>query len=195
MPTDLTTAALEEVSEPPGRLPPWLRALLVLGLLYVFLVGVSALSEGIESFGAGFQDRLLSSVTNPLAGLFAGILATVLVQSSSVSTSTIVGLVGTGTLSIAAAVPMVMGANIGTSVTNTLVSLGHIRRPEEFRRAFAGATVHDFFNLLAVAVFLPLELATGFLSRTAQWLADLLTSAVCRARTPTAPSRRPSRHR
>jgi solute carrier family 34 (sodium-dependent phosphate cotransporter) len=52
-----------------------------------------------------------------------------------------------------------MGANIGTTVTNTLASLGSIRRPEEFRRAFAAATVHDFFNLLAVAVLLPLELA------------------------------------
>ena len=46
---------------------------------------------------------------------------------------------------------MIMGANIGTTVTNTLVSLGHIRQPAEFKRAFAAATVHDFFNVLAVA--------------------------------------------
>jgi sodium-dependent phosphate cotransporter len=116
-------------------------------------------------------------VTHPLAGVFAGILATVLVQSSSVSTSTIVGLVGAGTLGVGAAVPMVMGANIGTSVTKTLASLGHIRRREEFRRAFAGATMHDFFNVLAVALFLPLELLTGFLSRSATYLADVLTRA------------------
>ena len=156
------------------ELPPAARAALVVALLYLFLVGVSLLESGISALGEGFQEGLLESVSNPLAGLFAGVLATVLVQSSSVSTSTIVGLVGAGTLTVGAAVPMIMGANIGTTVTNTLASLGNVRRGEEFRRAFAGATVHDFFNLLAVAAFLPLELVTGVFSSTAGWLADVL---------------------
>ena len=95
-------------------------------------------------------------------------------QSSSVSTATIVGLVGAGTLSVPLAVPMIMGANIGTTVTNTLASLGYLRRSKEFRRAFAGATMHDFFNLMAVAVLLPIELATKFLSKSAETLAGLL---------------------
>ncbi|MBW3664560.1 MAG: Na/Pi symporter [Actinobacteria bacterium] len=151
-----------------------MRTALVLALLYLFLVGVSLLESGIKHLGAGFQEGLLESVTNPLAGLFAGVLATVLVQSSSVSTATIVGLVGSGTLTVEAAIPMIMGANIGTTITNTLASLGSIRRSDEFRRAFAGATMHDFFNLIAVALFLPLELVTGFLSRSAEAIADLL---------------------
>jgi sodium-dependent phosphate cotransporter len=155
-------------------LPPPARALLVAVLLYTFLVGVALLEAGIASLGAGFQQGLLERVSNPISGLFAGILATVLVQSSSVSTSTIVGLVGAGTLTLPAAVPMIMGANIGTTVTNTLASLGSIRRPEDFRRAFASATMHDFFNLLAVAVLLPLELATGFLTYLATELTELL---------------------
>merc|ERR1719334_1804095 len=50
-----------------------------------------------------------------------------------------------------------MGANIGTSITNTLVSMGHVGNRLELERAFAGATVHDMFNMLAVAVLLPLE--------------------------------------
>ncbi len=157
--------------------PPWLRGGLVVGLLYGFLVGVSLLEAAIEAFGSGFQDGLIESVNTPLAGLCAGILTTVLVQSSSVSTATIVGLVGSGTLSVEAAVPMVMGANIGTTVTNTLASLGHVRRVDEFRRAFAGATVHDVFNVITVALLLPLELATGVLSRTATVLADVLVDA------------------
>jgi sodium-dependent phosphate cotransporter len=98
----------------------------------------------------------------------------VLVQSSSVTTSTIVGLVGAGSLPIETAVPMILGANIGTTVTNTLVSLGFLRRTKEFRLAFAGATMHDFFNLCNVAVMLPLELTTGFLSRISTWTADRL---------------------
>ncbi len=158
----------------PRVLPRWVRVLLVFVLLYGFLVGVKFLETGIKAFGEDFADRLFESVSNPLAGLFAGILATVLVQSSSVSTSTIVGLVGSGALSVGAAVPMIMGANIGTTVTNTLASLGHVRRGEEFRRAFAGATMHDFFNVVAVAVMLPLELLTGFLSKSAASLTRLL---------------------
>ncbi len=120
------------------------------------------------------QEALFARVSNPLGGLFVGILGTVLVQSSSVSTSTIVGMVAAGLLGVEDAVPMVMGANIGTSVTNTLASVGSIRRPVEFQRAVAAATVHDVFNLLAVAVLLPLELATGLLARAADAISDVI---------------------
>jgi sodium-dependent phosphate cotransporter len=150
------------------------RIALVVGLLYLFLVGVKSLEGGIGAFGGDFTDRLFENVSNPLAGLFAGILATVLVQSSSVTTATIVGLVGAGALSVEAAVPMIMGANIGTTVTNTIVSVGHIRQGQEFRRALAGATVHDFFNLMTVAIALPLELTTGVLSKAATALTHVL---------------------
>ena len=156
------------------NIPVRVRVILVLFLLYLFLVGVKALESGIKGFGADFTDSLFAGVSNPIAGLFVGTLATVLVQSSSVTTATIVGLVGAGTLSVPLAVPMIMGANIGTTVTNTLASLGYLRRSSEFRRAFAGATMHDFFNILAVAVLLPLELATKFLSKSAEALAGLL---------------------
>jgi sodium-dependent phosphate cotransporter len=157
-----------------SEIPWWVRLLFVLALLYLFLAGVKGLESGIGALGSGFTDSLFQGVSNPLAGLFVGVLATVLVQSSSVTTATIVGLVGAGTLTVEAAVPMVMGANIGTTVTNTLASLGYLRRSAEFRRAFAGATMHDFFNILAVTVLLPLEIATKFLSRTATWLGEAL---------------------
>lgn len=152
-------------SRPDWTLPPLLRGVLVLFFLYLFLVGIALLESGIAALGEGFQAGLLESVSNPISGLCAGILATVLVQSSSVSTATVVGMVGAGTLPLALAVPMIMGANIGTTVTSTLAALGSIRRSEEFRRAFAAATVHDFFNLLAVSILLPLELATGVFRR------------------------------
>ena len=148
------------------------RAALVVALLYLFLTGVELLSGGFKTMGAGFVDGLFEGVSNPLGGLFVGLLATVLVQSSSVSTSVIVGLVASGVVGVDEAVPMVMGANLGTTVTNTLASLGHMRRDMEFRRAFAAATVHDFFNILAVIVFLPIELATGYLSSTAGWITE-----------------------
>ena len=151
------------------------RAALVVSLLYLFLVGVKLLEGGIKGLGSDFTDALFENVTNPLAGLFVGILATVLVQSSSVTTSTIVGLVATGGLTVEAAVPMIMGANIGTTVTSTIVALAHLRQSDEFRRAFTAATMHDFFNVISVAVLLPIELATGFLSSAAKSFAEFIS--------------------
>lgn len=163
------------ITEAPKRtLPPAARTAVVVFLLYMFLVGVKLLESGVKGLGSDAAGGLFDGITNPLAALFVGILATVLVQSSSVTTATIVGLVAAGQLPIETAVPMIMGANIGTSVTNTIVSLAHARKSDEFRLAFSAATMHDFFNLIAVAVLLPIELATGFLQNTATWLAGLL---------------------
>ena len=162
--------------------PPWtataLRLILTLIFLYLFLVGVKALEKGIGALGSDFVDQVFSNVSTPIAGLAAGILATVLVQSSSVTTATIVGLVGSGVLSVEAAVPMVMGANIGTTVTNTLASLGHLRQGAYFQRAFAAATMHDYFNILAVLVLLPLEVATGLIHRIAAWGSGVFAGSV-----------------
>ncbi len=166
-----------------GRAPaswrehPWVRALTVLFLLYVFLVAVNGLGSGFRSLGEGVLDSFFAATENPFIALMVGILGTTLVQSSSVTTAMIVGLVAAplDPLPLANAVPMIMGANIGTTVTNTLASLAHITREAEFRRAFAVATVHDFFNYLAVAVLLPLELFTGFLQRAALALTSMLS--------------------
>tara|TARA_B100000959_G_C14945499_1_gene609681 strand:+ start:89 stop:1243 length:1155 start_codon:yes stop_codon:yes gene_type:complete len=156
------------------EIPTLLRAFFVIALLYLFLTGVELLGGGFKNLGKDLVDGLFEGVSNPVGGLFVGLLATVLVQSSSVSTSVIVGLVAAGVVNTGDAVPMIMGANLGTTVTNTLASLGHVRHDIEFKRAFAAATVHDFFNILAVIVFLPIELITGYLSSTATWLTDTL---------------------
>jgi len=152
-----------------------LRLLLLLVLLFLFLVAIDLMSGAFKAMGRDTAEGLFRGVANPFAGLAVGVLATVLVQSSSVTTSTIVALVGSGQLSVEHAVPMVMGANIGTTITNTLVSIGSIRQTADFRRAFAAATMHDFFNLLVVVVLLPAELATGLLHRGAAWLTGEVT--------------------
>lgn len=153
------------------------RALTVFALLFVFLLGVNGLSVGFRSAGGDLLDSFFSATANPFVGLIVGILATALVQSSSVTTSMIVAFVAApeNPLPMANAIPMIMGANIGTTVTNMIVSMVHMGRREEFRRAFGVATCHDFFNLMAVAVLLPLELLTGYLYHTAAAIASLLT--------------------
>ncbi|MFQ6048836.1 MAG: Na/Pi symporter, partial [Phycisphaerae bacterium] len=148
----------------------------VLLLLYAFSSAINVMSSGLKTLArcrasAPYLHRSFASAGNPIAGLFVGILVTSLFQSSSFTTSLTVGLVASGQLSVAAAVPIVMGANVGTSVTNTLVSLGHVAARLEFRRAFAAAIVHDIFNLLTLAILLPLELQTRLLTRLASALA------------------------
>ena len=63
-------------------------------------------------------------LTNPICGLMIGVMATVMVQSSSTSTSIVVAMTASGIIPITNGIPIIMGANVGTSLTNTLVSLG-----------------------------------------------------------------------
>uniref|UniRef100_A0A8D0KTQ1 Sodium-dependent phosphate transport protein 2A n=1 Tax=Strix occidentalis caurina TaxID=311401 RepID=A0A8D0KTQ1_STROC len=143
-----------------------LKVPLMFGFLYLFVCSLDVLSSAFQLAGgkvAGdiFKDNAILS--NPVAGLVVGILVTVLVQSSSTSTSIIVSMVSSGLLEVRSAIPIIMGSNIGTSVTNTIVALMQAGDRSEFKRAFAGATVHDCFNWLSVLVLLPLEVVSGYL--------------------------------
>lgn len=175
MPSDAVTS--RGVASEASRFSLVFRLILLATLLFGFFVGLDMMGLSFKLFGKGFAEALIERTSNPFVGLFVGLLATTLVQSSSTTTSMIVALVAAGALTIEGAIPMVMGANIGTSVTNTLVSLAHVTRREEFQRAFAGATVHDFFNWMAVLILLPLELTTGFLARSAVFFESILEGA------------------
>jgi sodium-dependent phosphate cotransporter len=130
--------------------------------LYFFLFGLELLGTGAKVMSGCKAGELFGDDTNPIAGLMVGILATVLLQSSSTTTSIIVSLTGSA-ISVKQGIYMVMGANIGTSVTNTIVAIGQMGDGDQLERAFAGATVHDMFNFMAVAILLPLEVVTGYL--------------------------------
>ena len=176
--SSIRTTVLPFARQPPSQASPSAvtRLVTVLLLLFGFLVGVKGLGEGFKLLGGDFLELIFSTTENPFIGLVVGILATTIVQSSSVTTSMIVGLVAApeSPLPLANAVPMIMGANIGTTVTATVVSLAHMGRREEFERAFPIAVCHDAFNYVTVLVLLPLELATGFLQQSAVWLGTLL---------------------
>ena len=167
-------AGIAAIEGPQDGQPKWVSVILLAIILYVFLTSIDLISGSFKLMGKDYAAGLFAYTSNPFSGLLTGVLATSLVQSSSTVTSLIVGLVAGGTITIEQAVPMVMGANVGTSITNTIVAMGHMTRSNEFQRAFAGATVHDFFNLMAVAVFLPLEIATGFLHKLASLLQGFL---------------------
>lgn len=149
-----------------------LRVLILASALYVFLLSIQLLGVSLKLFGVGFSNQLIQTTQNPFVGLFIGILVTSIIQSSSATTCIVVGFVAAQTLGISNAIPIVMGANIGTTVTNTLVSLGHITRKVEFSRAFPAAIVHDLFNLLSVLILFPLEINFHIIERTSFLLAE-----------------------
>ena len=151
--------------------------LLVFTFLYGFMVGIGCMGGAFKMMGSDYTKELLGSDAGPLVSLFIGILATTLVQSSSTTTSAVVTLVASGVIAFDSAIYMVMGANVGTTVTNTIVSLGHVRQTREYRRAFAAATVHDFFNLIVLLILFPLEWATGFLTKLSDGATDLFQNA------------------
>jgi solute carrier family 34 (sodium-dependent phosphate cotransporter) len=150
----------------------------VLFSLYLFLVGIKGLSSGIKHLGGDFAKEIMTTTSDPFLALFIGILATTLFQSSSTTTSIIVGMVSGGAVTLTGAIPMIMGANIGTTVTNTIVSIGHISRGNEFKRAFAASTVHDFFNILAVLILFPLEITFRIIEKTAIGLGTFLFGTI-----------------
>ena len=153
-----------------------LNWLIVAACVYVLITAVNVIGSGFSLAVGGQAEQLFGFASNPLVGLMIGVSATALMQSSSTTTAITVGLVAGG-LPLEIAVPIILGANIGTTVTNTLVSFGMVRDREQFRRGFAAATVHDFFNLMAVVIFLPLEMMFGILQRSATAAAGVLSGA------------------
>ena len=154
------------------RIPigPILEWLVIPFLIYTFFLSITLLGASLKLIGGGVLIDLLSLTSNPFVGLFVGILATSIVQSSSSVTSLTVGLVAAGGLDVAQAVPIIMGSNMGTSVTNALVAAGQIGKPEEFQRAFAAAVVDDFFEICCIAILLPLQLAFNVLGAVAAFI-------------------------
>ncbi len=130
------------------------------GLLFL---GMILMGQGILPLKAddGFHGMLLSFAENPLMGLLVALLFTAIIQSSSATTALVVAMSAEGLLPLASALPLILGANIGTCITSVLASLG---ASLSARRA---ALVHVMFNVIGVLIFLPLlPMFADFISGT-----------------------------
>jgi solute carrier family 34 (sodium-dependent phosphate cotransporter) len=143
----------------------------ILAALLIFLFALDLMISSLGHSGKAIVETIILATSNPFTGLFIGLLATAIVQSSSATTSMVVALVASGSITLEGAVPVIMGANVGTTITSTIVSLGFITRKKEFKRAVSAGTYHSFFNMLTVVVLFPLEYYYGFLSKLSQFLA------------------------
>jgi solute carrier family 34 (sodium-dependent phosphate cotransporter) len=144
----------------------------ILLALLTFLFTLDLMIASLQHLGRDAAEVIILATSNPFTGLFIGLLVTAIIQSSSATTSMIVALVASGSMTLEGAIPILMGANVGTTITSTIVSLGFITKKKEFRRAFTIGTYHDFFNILTVLILFPLEYYFGFLSGLAQFFAS-----------------------
>ena len=158
---------MPSLSKLPKPLIFWLKVAGLLLSLYFFVVGICGMGEAFNMFGEDFAKQVMGATKNPFAALMMGLLATSIMQSSAATTSIVVCMVAAGALSMSAAIPMVMGANIGTTITAMMVSFGCIRKKDEFERAYGAALLHLVFNIITTAILFPLEVTTGVLSSIA----------------------------
>jgi len=169
----------KDVKEIENHSSIWIRIGLI-GLafvvLFLFLVALELITSASRYLGSDFTEGIIKVTGNPIVSLFIGLLATAIIQSSSTLTSSLVAMVAANIISLEAAVPMVLGANIGTSVTSIIVALGHLGTPKAFRRGFMTASSHVIFNVLSVIIFFPLENEWKILSSTSQYLASHLSN-------------------
>jgi solute carrier family 34 (sodium-dependent phosphate cotransporter) len=144
----------------------------ILAALFIFLFALDLMIASLEFVGKTVAETIILATSNPFTGLFIGLLVTAIIQSSSAATSIVVALTASGAITLEGAVPVIMGANIGTTITSTLVSLSFITKKKEFRRAVAAGSYHSFFNILTAVILFPLEYYYGFLSKASQYLAS-----------------------
>lgn len=148
--------------------------LYILGAFLLFLFALDLMISSLQHLSKTVAETILLATSNPFTGLFIGLLITAMLQSSSTTTSLTVALVASGSITIPNAIPIIMGANIGTTITSTIVALSFINKKKEFKRAVAAGTYHDFFNILTALVLFPLEYYYGFLSGISIWITDTL---------------------
>jgi sodium-dependent phosphate cotransporter len=168
-----------------------LRLILMLLVgLYLFVSSLEGVKNGFKLIFAEWQGSILAMITGNTAaitGLALGMLSTALVQSSSaVVATTMVSMSGmvAGGLPMDAAikfgVPMILGANIGTTVTNTIVAFGIERgmTMKEFKDTIPGVIVDDVYEGLTIALFFTLELTTGLISKIVLRLGNFYTEVL-----------------
>lgn len=150
----------------------WAQGLLSVVVLFLFLVSLELISTSGKLLGSEFAEGIVKTTAKPFASLFIGLLATAIIHSSSTITSTMVVLVASNLIQMEAAVYIIMGSNIGTSITSLMVAFGNLGSPKAFRRGFMAASSHAIFNILSALIFFPLEYNWKILSRSSDYLAS-----------------------
>jgi sodium-dependent phosphate cotransporter len=152
-----------------------IRILSIFSIILLFLLAIDLMIFFLSSIGLGAARDLIEIAELPFISLFIGLLTTALIQSSSTVTSIAVAMVASGTISLDSGIFVIMGANIGTTLTSDIISLSYINNKNKFRLALSAGVVHDFFNILSVIIIFPLEYYYKILSNSAHYITNLLS--------------------
>ncbi|CAF0828596.1 unnamed protein product [Brachionus calyciflorus] len=144
------------------------KSFLFMLLLFFFLISLNFMSIGftlITPYALKSGKTISFILSNPLSALSIGIISTAFLENSTVITAIVVSMVGAGIIpSVKSAIPIIMGSNIGTGITNFFIALTYSNDIKKLKRAFIAATLNDMFNILATLILLPLEIYFNLLS-------------------------------
>ena len=130
-------------------------ALTLVGGLALFLYGMHVMGEGLTSVSGGRLEKILERLTdNPIKAVLLGAGVTAVIQSSSATTVTVVGFVNSGIMKLGQAVGVIMGANIGTTVTSWLLSLTGIQSGNFFIKLLKPSSFTPVLAMLGVILIM-----------------------------------------
>ncbi len=152
----------------------WVKGMQLGVGLMGFFFALSLITYGLGILGPTLMTELDLITANPFIALFIGILVTAIVQSSSTTTTFLVSLVAVGLLEVEQAIPFIMGANIGTAATSTIVALGFLSNRDEFEQAVAASALHGLFNILTAFILFLIEITTHSFAALARFLTERL---------------------
>ena len=129
--------------------------LTMLGGLALFLFGMSLMGQALERRAGGKLRSLLDKMTGkPIAGFLTGLGVTAVIQSSSATTVMVVGFVNSGLMSLRQSISVIMGANVGTTVTAWLLSLGDIDGTSVLIRLLKPSSFTPILAVIGIALYL-----------------------------------------
>ena len=128
--------------------------LTMLGGLALFLYGMNAMGDGLAKVSGGKLERILEKLTSsPIKAVLLGCGVTAVIQSSSATTVMVVGFVNSGIMKLEQAVGVIMGANIGTTVTSWMLSLTGIESDNFFMQLLKPTSFSPILALIGVILY------------------------------------------
>ena len=132
--------------------------LTMIGGLCLFLFGMNIMGEALERRAGSSLRTLLGKLTsNKAAGFLTGLGVTAVIQSSSATTVMVVGFVNSGLLTLAQAINVIMGANVGTTVTSWILSLGGIEGSNLFVQLLKPTSFTPVLALIGIIFYIFLK--------------------------------------
>ena len=154
------------------------KVLVFILLLYIFIVSLTFVTIGftlVAPLALSWGPSIKFILTNPFTACALGLIVTALMQNGTATTSIVISMVGAGIIpDTQSAVYILIGINMGSCVTNSLIALTYKANADQFKLAFTSATMNDMFNLLTVTLLMIVEICSHFLNIVSGQITNLI---------------------